>query len=62
MRWTFRRKAELVEALRAGTLTATELELRHGVSAEELLAWIRAYDANGLRGLRVTKPAPADDD
>ena len=61
MRWTFRRKAQLVDALRAGTVTATELELRHGVSAEELAAWIRAYDANGPRGLRVAKPPPAID-
>ena len=29
------RKAEIVVALRAGTVTATELELRHGISAEE---------------------------
>jgi hypothetical protein len=34
MRWTFRRKVELVDALRAGTVTATELQRRHGVSAE----------------------------
>ena len=31
MRWTFRRKAEIVAALQAGTVTATELELRHGI-------------------------------
>jgi transposase-like protein len=42
MRWTFRRKAEIVAALRAGTVTATELEVRHGITAEELAKWIRA--------------------
>ena len=61
MRWTYRRKAELVDGLRAGTLTAAELQRRHGVSAEELTAWIRAYDADGPRGLRVAKPPPAID-
>ena len=61
MRWTFRRKAEIVAAVQAGTVTATELELRHGISAEELATWITAYDAHGLDGLRVIKREPPID-
>ena len=58
MRWTFRRKAEIVAALRAGTVKAPELELQHGISAEELATWITAYDAHGPDGLRVIKREP----
>jgi transposase-like protein len=61
MRWTFRRKAEIVAALRAGTVTATELEVRHGITAEELAKWIRAYDTHGPDGLRMIKPEPPVD-
>jgi transposase-like protein len=61
MRWTFRRKAGIVAAVQAGTVTATELELRHGISAEELATWITAYDAHGLDGLRVIKREPPID-
>jgi transposase-like protein len=61
MRWTFRRKAEIVAAVQAGTVTATELELRHGISAEELATWIKAYDTYGPDGLRVIKREPPID-
>jgi transposase-like protein len=59
MRWTFKRKAEIVAALRAGTVTAKELKLQHGISPEELATWVSAYDKHGVDGLRVTKLVPA---
>jgi uncharacterized protein DUF1153 len=36
---------------------AEELERQHGISAEELAGWMRAYDAHGVSGLQLTKPA-----
>src|SRR5271170_824242 len=57
MRWTSKRKAEVVVAVRAGTVSAEELERQHGISAEELAEWMRAYDAHGVRGLKLAKPA-----
>jgi|SRR5271170_1182692 transposase-like protein len=57
MRWTSKRKAGVVVAVRAGTVSAEELERQHGISAEELAGWMRAYDAYGVRGLKLAKPA-----
>jgi hypothetical protein len=57
MRWASKQKAEIVVAVRAGTITAEQLELRYGISAEELAAWMRAYDAYGVNGLQLTKPS-----
>ena len=57
MRWTAKRKAGVVVAVRAGTVSAEELERQHGISAEELAAWMRAYDAYEARRLQLTKPA-----
>jgi transposase-like protein len=57
MRWTAKRKAGIVAAVRAGTVSAQELERRYGISAEELAGWMRAYDASGMRGLQIRKPA-----
>ena len=61
MRWTFKRKAKIVAALQGGTVSATELELRHGISADELSTWITAYEAHGPDGLRVFKREPPVD-
>jgi transposase-like protein len=58
MRWTAKGKAEIVAAVRAGTVTAEELQRQHGISAEELATWMRAYDAYGVNGLQLTQPAP----
>jgi transposase-like protein len=57
MRWTAKRKAGIVAAVRAGTVSEQELERRYGISAEELAGWMRAYDASGTRGLQIGKPA-----
>jgi transposase-like protein len=66
MRWTARRKEEVVVALAQGLITVAEAKERHGLSDEELGAWARDYAAHGLYGLRATGlqqyrrgPAPA---
>jgi transposase-like protein len=57
MRWTAKRKAGIIAAVRAGTVSAQELKQLYGISAEELSGWMRAYDASGVRGLQIRKPA-----
>ena len=55
MRWTPKRKAEIIEEIQNGRLTAEEAKERHGLSDEELAAWMRDYLAHGRAGLRVTQ-------
>ncbi|MBV8121462.1 MAG: DUF1153 domain-containing protein [Alphaproteobacteria bacterium] len=55
MRWTPKRKEEITEAIQSGRLTAAEAIERHGLSEEELAAWMRDFLAHGRAGLRVTK-------
>jgi transposase-like protein len=50
-----RRKAAILAAVRNGDLTVEEACHRYGLSEEELWAWQRAFDADGLRGLRATR-------
>ena len=54
-RWTARRKAAVVEAVRSGVLTLAEACERYNLSAEEIAAWRRAIEQHGLGGLRVTR-------
>jgi Protein of unknown function (DUF1153) len=54
MRWTVRRKAEVVVAIAQGRITIAEAKERHGLSEEELAAWQRDYTAHGEAGLRAT--------
>lgn len=54
-RWVIRRKAEVVAAVRGGLLTLEEACERYSLSMEEFLAWQRAIDRHGLRGLRATR-------
>jgi uncharacterized protein DUF1153 len=54
-RWVVRRKAAVVAAVRAGVITLEEACRRYELSEEEFLAWQRAFDAYGLRGLRTTR-------
>jgi hypothetical protein len=54
-RWTFRRKAAVLDAIRRGALTAEEARARYALSAEELLAWQRDFEQHGLYGLRTTR-------
>lgn len=55
MRWTFHRKAAVIEAIAAGTLSRRIAVKRYGLTAEELEEWQRLYQAHGARGLRTTR-------
>ena len=54
-RWSCRRKAAVVVAVRAGVLRRQEACERYMLSLEELAAWEDALDRNGIPGLRVTR-------
>jgi hypothetical protein len=54
-RWSSRRKASIVAAIRAGVLDRQEACARYRLSLEELAAWETALDQNGIPGLRVTR-------
>jgi hypothetical protein len=55
IRWTIRRKVEIVAAVRSGLLTLDEACQRYRLSAEEFLHWERLIAAHGLRGLKATQ-------
>ena len=54
-RWVTRRKAVIVNAVRAGVISLEEVCRRYELSVEEFLAWQRAIDTHGVPGLRVTR-------
>jgi hypothetical protein len=54
-RWSCRRKAAVVVAIRAGVLDRQEACDRYLLSPEELAGWEIALDQNGIPGLRVTR-------
>jgi Protein of unknown function (DUF1153) len=54
-RWVARRKAVVVNAVRAGAISLEEVCRRYELSVEEFLAWQRAIEAHGVAGLRVTR-------
>jgi hypothetical protein len=54
-RWSCRRKAAVVVAVRAGVLGRQEACERYMLSVEELAAWETAFDKNGIPGLRATR-------
>lgn len=53
-RWTIRRKAAVLEALRNGGLTLEHARKRYALSVEEIRAWERDLERHGLYGLRAT--------
>jgi transposase-like protein len=53
MRWTIRRKEEIILALLERKITSARVKEQHGISDEELAAWMRDYEAHGSAGLRV---------
>jgi len=55
LRWTPRRKAEVVAAVTGGLLSFDEACERYSLSIEELTGWQRAVDRSGMPGLRVTR-------
>jgi transposase-like protein len=54
-RWVARRKAQVVAAVRTGTLSLEEACRRYTLSAEEFAAWEQAIDRHGVLALRVTR-------
>jgi hypothetical protein len=54
-RWTVRRKAEVVRAVRGGWVPIDEVCRRYGISADEFVAWERDLDRYGIPGLRTTR-------
>lgn len=54
VRWTVRRKAEVVAAVEGGLLTFEEACARYALAMEELIGWQGAHQASGMRGLRIT--------
>lgn len=54
-RWTIRRKAELIAAVRGRLLTIEEAATRYNISVAEFLSWERAIDKYGQAGLRASR-------
>ena len=54
-RWSARRKASIVGAVRDGAIGFAEACRRYQISSEEMISWQRAVEANGVPGLRVTR-------
>ena len=54
-RWTVRRKATVVEAVRRGLMPIDEVCDVYSISIDEFLAWERDLDRYGVPGLRTTR-------
>ena len=54
-RWTPRRKAEVVAAVRGGLISLEEACERYTLTVDEFLSWQRSIDKHGLPGLRATR-------
>jgi hypothetical protein len=54
-RWTVRRKAAVVEAVRGGWVPIDEACVLYNISIDEFIAWERDLDRYGVHGLRTTR-------
>ncbi len=54
-RWTVRRKAAVIEAVRGGWMPIEEVCEVYNISVDEFLAWERDIDRYGVHGLRSTR-------
>jgi hypothetical protein len=54
-RWTVRRKATVVEAVRGGWMPIDQACVLYNISIDEFLAWERDLDRYGVPGLRTTR-------
>ena len=54
-RWTVRRKAAVIEAVRGGWVPIEEICEVYSISVDEFLAWERDIDRYGVPGLRSTR-------
>lgn len=55
VRWTPRRKAEVICAVKGGLLTLDEARARWNLALEEYLSWESMIANHGLPGLRSTR-------
>ena len=53
-RWSCRRKAAVLVAIRSGVITRGEACQRYLLSEEELDLWEAAFDRSGISGLRIS--------
>jgi uncharacterized protein DUF1153 len=51
-RWTVRRKAAVIEAVRGGWMPIDEACRLYNISVDEFLSWERDIDRHGVHGLR----------
>ncbi len=54
-RWVIKRKALVVNAVKAGVLTLDEACSKYSLSLEEFFSWQEAMEKHGSRGLRATR-------
>jgi hypothetical protein len=54
-RWTVRRKAAVIQAVRGGWVPIEEVCQLYTLSVDEFLAWERDIDRFGIHGLRTTR-------
>jgi len=54
-RWTVRRKATVIQAVRGGWVPIEEICELYNISVDEFLAWERDLDRYGVAGLRSTR-------
>jgi transposase len=54
-RWTARRKSVVLAAVSRGQLTAEEACHHYQLSEEEFSSWQRAFETDGVDGLRATR-------
>jgi hypothetical protein len=54
-RWTVRRKATVIQAVRGGWVPIEQICEYYNISVDEFLAWERDVDRYGVPGLRATR-------
>jgi hypothetical protein len=55
VRWTYQRKAKLIEAINDGFIDEAVAMSIHNISQEELSKWRKLYETHGAKGLRATR-------
>ncbi|MFZ7090548.1 DUF1153 domain-containing protein [Primorskyibacter sp. 2E233] len=54
-RWVASRKAAVVRAVQFGLITSDQAMERYGLSAEELMTWVRSAARHGEDALKATR-------
>ncbi len=60
LRWSFKRKHQVCNAIRLGQLTEHEVIAAHGLTQQELSSRLAGYDRLGTEGLKITKKKQGD--